>query len=145
MAKEKTNKYYGTGHRKTSVAKVTLTPGTGKITVNGRDVHEYFPSELCVMDLSQPLELTNTTKSLITDGPVDISGTLSASDMSINNRCNISSTGTITSSTYPLSTINKLNDTPQINKTTINGALISLTTSVATIREFLASTAVCML
>lgn len=60
MAKEKTNKYYGTGHRKTSVAKVTLTPGTGKITVNGRDVNEYFPSEICVMDLSQPLELTNT-------------------------------------------------------------------------------------
>ena len=60
MAKEKTNKYYGTGHRKTSIAKVTLTPGTGKITVNGRDVNEYFPSEICVMDLSQPLELTNT-------------------------------------------------------------------------------------
>ena len=60
MAKEKTNKYYGTGHRKTSVAKVTLTPGTGKITVNGMDVNEYFPSKLCVMDLSQPLEITNT-------------------------------------------------------------------------------------
>ena len=54
------NRYYGTGHRKTSIAKVTLTPGTGKITVNGRDVNEYFPSEICVMDLSQPLELTNT-------------------------------------------------------------------------------------
>ena len=60
MAKEKKNRYYGTGHRKTSIAKVTLTPGTGKITVNGRDVNEYFPSEICVMDLSQPLELTNT-------------------------------------------------------------------------------------
>ena len=60
MAKEKTNRYYGTGHRKTSIAKVTLTPGTGKITVNGRDVNEYFPSEICVMDLCQPLELTNT-------------------------------------------------------------------------------------
>ena len=60
MAKEKKNRYYGTGHRKTSIAKVTLTPGTGKITVNVRDVNEYFPSEICVMDLSQPLELTNT-------------------------------------------------------------------------------------
>ncbi len=60
MAKEKKNKYYGTGHRKTSIAKVTLTPGTGKITVNGMDVNEYFPSKLCVMDLSQPLEITNT-------------------------------------------------------------------------------------
>ena len=51
MAKEM-KKYTGTGHRKTSVARVTLTPGTGKITVNGRDVREYFPSEICVMDLS---------------------------------------------------------------------------------------------
>ena len=38
MAKEKKNVYTGTGHRKTSVARVTLTPGTGKITVNGKDV-----------------------------------------------------------------------------------------------------------
>ena len=36
MAKEKKNVYTGTGHRKTSVARVTLTPGKGKITVNGR-------------------------------------------------------------------------------------------------------------
>ena len=47
MAKEKKNVYTGTGHRKTSVARVTLTPGKGKITVNGRDVREYFPSEIC--------------------------------------------------------------------------------------------------
>ena len=59
MAKEKRS-FYGTGRRKGSVAKVTLTPGTGKIIVNGKDVHEYFPSELFVMDLSQPLVLTNT-------------------------------------------------------------------------------------
>jgi small subunit ribosomal protein S9 len=55
MAKEKKNVYTGTGHRKTSVARVTLTPGKGKITVNGRAVREYFPSEVCVMDLTQPL------------------------------------------------------------------------------------------
>lgn len=60
MAKDKNNVYTGTGHRKTSVARVTLVPGNGKITVNGRDVREYFPSEICVMDLSQPLVLTNT-------------------------------------------------------------------------------------
>ena len=60
MAKEKKNVYTGTGHRKTSVARVTLTPGKGKITVNGKDVREYFPSEICVMDLCQPLDLTNT-------------------------------------------------------------------------------------
>ena len=74
MAKEKTNRYYGTGHRKTSIAKVTLTPGTGKITVNGRDVHEYFPSELCVMDLSQPLEMTNTKDMFDVDAKVSGGG-----------------------------------------------------------------------
>ena len=60
MAKEKKNVYTGTGHRKTSVARVTLTPGKGKITVNGMDVHEYLPFEVLIMDLCQPLELTNT-------------------------------------------------------------------------------------
>ena len=60
MAKEKKTFYYGTGRRKCAVAKVKLVPGKGNITVNGKDVHEYFPSELFVMDLSQPLVLTNT-------------------------------------------------------------------------------------
>ena len=60
MAKKKEErKFYGTGRRKSSSARVTLVPGTGKITVNGRDVHEYFPHEVLVMDLKQPLELTN--------------------------------------------------------------------------------------
>ena len=59
MAKEKKNVYTGTGHRKTSVARVTLTPGTGKITVNGRDVNEYMPFATLVMDIKQPLVLTN--------------------------------------------------------------------------------------
>ena len=59
MAKEKKNTYTGTGHRKTSVARVTLTPGKGKITVNGRDVREFFPYETNVMDLKQPLVATN--------------------------------------------------------------------------------------
>ena len=58
MAKEKRS-FYGTGRRKGSVAKVTLTPGTGKITVNGRDVNEYMPFEVLVMDLKQPLQITN--------------------------------------------------------------------------------------
>ena len=56
MAKDR--KFYGTGRRKSAVARVTLTPGTGKITVNGRDVHEYMPYEVSVMDLTQPLEIT---------------------------------------------------------------------------------------
>ena len=57
MAKEKRS-FYGTGRRKGSVAKVTLTPGTGKVTVNGKDVHEYMPYEVLVMDLMQPLVAT---------------------------------------------------------------------------------------
>ena len=56
----KKNTYYGTGRRKGSIAKVTLVNGTGKITVNGRDVREYLPYETLVMDLTQPLDLTNT-------------------------------------------------------------------------------------
>ncbi len=60
MAKKNNEMYYGTGKRKTSVAKVKLTFGNGKITVNGKDVNEYFPFETLVMDLTQPLEVTNT-------------------------------------------------------------------------------------
>ena len=68
MAKK--NTYYGTGRRKGAVAKVTLTNGTGKITVNGKDVHEYLPFETLVMDLSQPLELTNTKEIFDVDAKV---------------------------------------------------------------------------
>lgn len=59
MAKKETS-YYGTGKRKTSVAKVKLVPGKGEITVNNQDVNSYFPFETLVMDLTQPLDLTNT-------------------------------------------------------------------------------------
>lgn len=55
--------YTATGRRKTSIAKVTLKPGKGKITVNGIDVREFFPYETNVMDLMQPLVATNTEKS----------------------------------------------------------------------------------
>ena len=58
----KKNAYYGTGRRKESTAKVNLVNGTGKITVNGKDVREYFPYETLVMDLTQPLVLTNTSE-----------------------------------------------------------------------------------
>ena len=68
----KTNRYTGTGKRKTSVARVTLVSGTGKITVNGRDVHEYFPSEILVMDLMQPLVATKTSE--LFDVIVDVKG-----------------------------------------------------------------------
>ena len=61
--------FYGTGRRKGSVARVTLTPGTGKITVNGKDVHEYMPYEVLVMDLKQPLVVTKneTTFDVVAD------------------------------------------------------------------------------
>ena len=72
MAKAKQNIYYGTGRRKASIAKVRLTSGTGKITVNGKDVHEYLPYETLIMNLSQPLELTNTKE--IFDIDVEVSG-----------------------------------------------------------------------
>jgi small subunit ribosomal protein S9 len=51
--------YYGTGRRKSSTARVFLKTGTGTITVNGRPVKEYMPYETLVMDLMQPLVLTN--------------------------------------------------------------------------------------
>ena len=51
--------YYGTGHRKASIAKVRMTSGKGKITINGRDVNEYLPFPTLVMDLKQPLVYTN--------------------------------------------------------------------------------------
>lgn len=52
--------FTGTGRRKLSVAQVKMVPGTGKITVNGVDVREFFPYETNVMDLKQPLVSTNT-------------------------------------------------------------------------------------
>ena len=59
--------YLGTGRRKSSVAQVKLTAGTGKITVNGRDVKEYMPYETNVMDLKQPLVATNTENTVDID------------------------------------------------------------------------------
>lgn len=60
MAKKNENRVFlGTGRRKSSVARVRLVPGSGKITVNGKDVQEYMPFEVLVMDLKQPLVVTN--------------------------------------------------------------------------------------
>ena len=56
MAKEE--KFTAIGRRKRSVAKVTLVKGKGNITVNGKDIKDYMPYETLVMDLVQPLELT---------------------------------------------------------------------------------------
>ena len=72
MAKEKKNVYIGTGHRKASVARVKLVAGTGKITVNGKDVKEYLPFDTLIMDLCQPLDATKTRE--IFDVIVDVKG-----------------------------------------------------------------------
>lgn len=55
-----TQQYYGTGRRKTSTARVFLKPGTGKITVNSRELDEYFGRVTGRMVVRQPLELTET-------------------------------------------------------------------------------------
>ncbi|MCQ2537564.1 MAG: 30S ribosomal protein S9 [Lachnospiraceae bacterium] len=61
MAKaSKSARYYGTGRRKSSVARVYLVPGTGKVTINKRDIDEYFGLETLKMVIRQPLEATNT-------------------------------------------------------------------------------------
>ena len=69
MAKEQ---YYGTGRRKSSIAQVKMVPGKGKITVNGTDVRDFFPYETNVMDLKQPLVLTQTEETFDID--VKVSG-----------------------------------------------------------------------
>ena len=53
-------KFYGTGRRKSSVARVYLVPGTGKITINKRDIDEYFGLETLKVVVRQPLTLTET-------------------------------------------------------------------------------------
>ena len=50
------NRFYGTGRRKTSIARVYLTPGTGKITINKRDIDEYFSLETLKVVVRQPLD-----------------------------------------------------------------------------------------
>ena len=53
-------KFYGTGRRKKSIARVYLVPGTGKITVNKRDIDEYFGLETLKLIVRQPLAATQT-------------------------------------------------------------------------------------
>ena len=52
--------FYGTGRRKKSVARVRLYPGTGTITINGRDVDDYFGLETLKLIMNQPFDVTNT-------------------------------------------------------------------------------------
>ena len=53
-----TDKFYGTGRRKSSVARVYLVPGTGKVTINKRDIDDYFGLETLKTIVRQPLVLT---------------------------------------------------------------------------------------
>ena len=60
MAKKKDNKFYGTGRRKSSIARAYLVPGTGKVTINKRDMDEYFGLETLKLIVNQPFEATST-------------------------------------------------------------------------------------
>ena len=60
MYESKNPYFYGTGRKKHSVARVRIYEGTGKVTVNGRDIDDYFGLEALKLIVRQPLELTGT-------------------------------------------------------------------------------------
>ena len=68
--------FYGTGRRKSSVARVRLFPGTGSIIINGKDIDEYFGLETLKLIVRQPLVTTGTV------GKVDIEATVSGGGVS---------------------------------------------------------------
>ena len=61
MAKSEKIVYTGTGRRKSSIARVRLVEGSGKITINGKDIDEFFGLETLRVIVRQPLTVTNTT------------------------------------------------------------------------------------
>lgn len=65
-------RYYGTGKRKTSVARVWMKPGTGKMVVNEKPLEEYFGGGTCKMIIMQPLELTENVDKF--DVSVNVNG-----------------------------------------------------------------------
>ena len=77
MAEKKV--YTGTGRRKSSIAQVRMTTGKGSITVNGRDVRDFFPYETNVMDLLQPLVATGNENTF--DGTASVSTSTAFSDL----------------------------------------------------------------
>ncbi len=66
--------YKGLGRRKSSVARVQLVPGTGKILVNGKTPSEYFPNKLVIQDMEQPFVFTATKESFDTNVKVEGGG-----------------------------------------------------------------------
>ena len=61
MAKKDNIVFYGTGRRKNAIARVRVMEGTGKITINGKDIDEFFGLETLKVIVRQPLTVTNTT------------------------------------------------------------------------------------
>ena len=72
MPTPKTNEFLGTGRRKTAIARVRLATGTGKITVNGRPVENYFVLDTQRATVTQPLTITGTADKL--DVNVNVTG-----------------------------------------------------------------------
>jgi small subunit ribosomal protein S9 len=66
------NKFYATGKRKESIARVWITSGAGSLTVNSKEAKQYFMRDSLVMDIKQPLGVTNTTESF--DISANVSG-----------------------------------------------------------------------
>jgi small subunit ribosomal protein S9 len=72
MALQRHQQHYGTGRRKTAVARVFITPGKGSITVNGKPVDVFFSRETGRMVVRQPLEITKMTSNF--DITVNVDG-----------------------------------------------------------------------
>ncbi|MCQ2354335.1 MAG: 30S ribosomal protein S9 [Clostridia bacterium] len=68
--------FYGTGRRKKSVARVRVYPGTGSITINGKDINDYFGLETMNLIVNQPFEVTGTV------GKFDIVATVTGGGLS---------------------------------------------------------------
>ena len=68
--------FYGTGRRKSSVARVRVYPGSGSITINGKDIDQYFGLETLKLIINQPFEVTGTM------GKFDIVATVSGGGLS---------------------------------------------------------------
>jgi small subunit ribosomal protein S9 len=62
MYESKQQYFYGTGRRKSSVARVRVYPGSGNITINGRDIDDYFGLDTLKLIVRQPLALTETAE-----------------------------------------------------------------------------------
>ncbi len=68
-------RYYGTGRRKSSVARVYLIPGTGNITINKRSIDDYFGLDTLKLIVRQPLEITGTIGKYDVQAKVEGGGT----------------------------------------------------------------------